>query len=373
VSGNDLAQIDGRLLSTEGGLVLAGEDGRIHAIRDYQNIHFPDLPGGLITRPTLLWDLSTERAGDHDTRVTYQTAGLSWWADYNLVYSEGSDANRGHLDVGTWVSILNRSGASYPDARLKLIAGDVHRARAESAGVVRRALRSAALEQDALAGFEEKSFFEFHLYTLGRATSIPDNATKQIELFPKVQRVPAQKVLVYYGLQPQYGFYGTLTTDRDLGLPMNKKVDAYLQFDNEAEHGLGMPLPSGRIRVSQLDPADDTLEFIGEDVIDHTAKDESVLIKLGSAFDVVGERRQLDFLVDYDRRRMEESVEVTLRNHKDGPVEVLVKETLFRWVNNDIVESSHQYEREDARTVQFPISVPEDGESILRYRVQYTW
>jgi len=374
VSGNDLRQIAGRLLSTEGGLLLAGDDGQIHAIRNYHNIHFPELPGGLMTRPTLVWDLTADRAGEHDTRVTYQTSGLTWWSDYNLVFSEGEDPNSGFLDLGAWVSILNRSGAGYPDARLKLIAGDVNRAKPASPMVRDQMLRSAmAMEEDAAAGFAQKSFFEFHLYTLGHSTTIPDNSTKQLELFPKAQQIPAKKLLVYYGLEPQYGFYGNPHTDRDLGLPMNTKVDVYLEFENDEDHGLGIPLPSGRIRVSQLDEADDSLEFIGEDVIDHTPKDETVTIKLGSAFDVVGERRQVDFRVNYDAERMDETIEVTLRNHKDQAVDVLIKETMFRWVNNDIIVSNHDYERQDARTVHFPVRVPADGETVLQYQVRYTW
>jgi hypothetical protein len=149
--------------------------------------------------------------------------------------------------------------------------------------------------------------------------------------------------------------------------------DVYLEFENREAVGLGIPLPAGRMRVSQLDDADDTLEFIGEDVIDHTPKDETVSITLGSAFDVVGERRQVAFEVDRNGRRMEETIEVKIRNHKTEPVEVLVKEILFRWATNDIVEATHDYERIDARTVHFPVEVRADGEAVIRYRVRYTW
>jgi hypothetical protein len=202
---------------------------------------------------------------------------------------------------------------------------------------------------------------------------VPDNSTKQIELFPQVRRVPAKKLLVYYGLLPSYGFLPDPAIDRDFGLPTNTKVDVYLEFDNREPVGLGIPLPAGRIRVSQLDAADDTLEFIGEDIIDHTPKDETVLVKLGSAFDVVGERRQVDFQINSAARRMEETIEIKVRNHKEEAAEVLVRETLFRWTSNDIVESSHRYRREDARTVEFPVQIPRDGEAVVRYRVRYTW
>ncbi|HET7924517.1 MAG TPA: hypothetical protein VFL30_06430 [Rhodanobacteraceae bacterium] len=373
LAGNRVVPFTGRLLSTQGGLVLAAEDGKIHTLNSYTGVHFPDLPGGLMTRPTLIWDVATEQAGRHDTRITYQTAGITWWSDYNLTFSPGADANNGFLDVGAWVSILNRSGASFADARLKLIAGDVNRAQP---AVPEMALASRAFEANELRtgqGFVEQSFFEFHLYTLGRNTDIADNSTKQIELFPTVRRVPAKKVLVYYGLLPQYLAFGGRYTQRELGVPMNTKVDVYLEFENREASGLGVPLPAGRMRVSQLDAADDSLELIGEDVIDHTPKDETVRVALGSAFDVVGERRQVAFSIDTNAERMEETIEVKVRNHKTEPVDVLVRETLYRWTTNQIVETTHEYQKEDARTVHFPVTIPADGEAVVRYRVRYTW
>jgi hypothetical protein len=373
LAGNRVVQLTGRLLSTQGGLVLAAENGEIHTLTSYTGVHFPDLPGGLMTRPTLIWDVATDQAGRHDTRVTYQTAGITWWSDYNLTFSPGADANSGFLDVGAWVSILNRSGASYADARLKLIAGDVNRAQP---AIPEQARVRRAFEADELLanqGFAEQSFFEFHLYTLGRNTDIPDDSTKQIELFPTVRRVPAKKQLVYYGLLPEYLGFGGRYTQRELGVPMNTKVDVYLEFENREAAGLGIPLPAGRMRVSQLDAADDTLELIGEDVIDHTPKDETVRVALGSAFDVVGERRQVAFSIDTNAERMDETIEVKVRNHKTEPVEVLVRETLYRWTTNEIVETTHPYEREDARTVHFPVRIPPDGEAVVRFRVRYTW
>jgi hypothetical protein len=371
LAGTRVQQISGRLLSTQGGLVLAADNGEIHTLNSYTGVHFPELPGGLMTRPTLIWDVATENAGRHDTRVTYQTAGITWWSDYNLIFSPGADANSGFLDVGAWVSILNRSGASYPDARLKLIAGDVNRAQPEANALARTRELAFAAAQD--EGFAEQSFFEFHLYTLGRNTTIADNSTKQIELFPTVRRVPATKLLVYYGLLPQYLGFGGRYTERELGVPSNTKVDVYLEFENREAAGLGIPLPAGRMRVSQLDTADDSLEFIGEDVIDHTPKDETVRVALGSAFDVVGERRQVAFNIDTNAERMDETIEVKVRNHKTEPVEVLVREVLYRWTTNNIVETTHEYEREDARTVHFPVTIPADGEAVVRYRVRYTW
>jgi hypothetical protein len=222
-------------------------------------------------------------------------------------------------------------------------------------------------------GFQQKDFFEFHLYTLGRRTTLPNNSTKQIELFNQAERVPARKILVYYGAAEYPYFFAEPAVDRNYGVQSNKKVDVYLQFKNEEKVGLGIPLPSGRIRVSQLDKADSSLEFIGEDVIDHTPKDEDVLVKLGSAFDVVGERRQVDFKVDSAGKWMEEEIEVKLRNHKKEAVDVVVKENLYRWTNWTILRSSHKYDKEDSRTIHIPVRVEKDGEATVRYRVRYSW
>ena len=198
--------------------------------------------------------------------------------------------------------------------------------------------------------------------------------TKQLELFPTARGVPCKKVLVYYGLSQGYrGFFASPMTDRNVGTQTNKKIDIYLRFENSKEDGMGMPLPAGRIRVSKLDPADNTLEFIGEDTIDHTPKDEKVLIKLGSAFDVVGERKQMEFKVDTKRDWMEETIEIKIRNHKEEPVDVIVKESLYRWTNWRITEKTHEYEKQDARTIHFPVTVKKDGEVTIGYTVKYTW
>jgi hypothetical protein len=230
-----------------------------------------------------------------------------------------------------------------------------------------------AKAEAAAPGFEEKAFFEYHLYTLGRPTTLPDNSTKQIELFDAARGVPAEKVLVYYGLGSSYGLFPSPVTDRNFGTQTNAKVDVYLRFENVEANGLGVPLPSGRVRVNQLDTADDSLEFIGEDVIDHTPRDEEVLIKLGSAFDVVGERKQADFRIDTSRNWMEETIKIELRNRKDEPVEVVVKENLFRWTNWEILEATHEWEKVDARTIHFPVRVEAGEEMQVRYRVRYTW
>jgi hypothetical protein len=361
--------VTGTLISSADGLVLRGADGTITALREYSALRFPDLPGGLISRPTLQWEIAAPRGGEQRARVTYQTGGVTWWADYNLLYQDGKDAGNGLVDLSSWVSIINQSGASYPDAKLKLIAGDVHRAPQPSRMVLDR-MQTAAVKAD--GGFEEQAFDEFHLYTLGQRTSLPNNSTKQIELFDQVRRVPAQRLLVFDN-SPRYAGGRIPYELREFPAAGSTKVTTYLQFRNDKASGLGMPLPAGRVRVSRMDPADNSLEFVGEDVIDHTPRDERVRVRLGSAFDVVGERRQVDFSSDSKARWMEEEVEVQLRNHKDEAVQVQVRETLFRWNNWKILSSSQPWVQEDAGSISASVKVPANGSATLRYRVRYTW
>jgi hypothetical protein len=369
--GDGVKVVEGTLLSSNDGLVLRGADGQIHALREWSNMRFGELPGGLITRPTLEWDVISAKGGTHRSRVSYQTGGITWWADYNLIFSEGADANSGFVDVGAWVSLLNQSGARYEDAKLKLIAGDVNRVQPEQK-LMRARVQEMAIAADSAAGFEEKAFFEYHLYTLGRPATIPNNSTKQLELFGQATRVPAKKRLVYYGADFG-GYYGGPMTDREFGPSSNTKVDVWLSFRNDKTSGMGMPLPAGRIRVSQQDKADGSLEFIGEDKIDHTPKDEDVRVKLGTAFDVVGERRQTDFVLNTKGRVMEEAFEIKLRNHKEQAVEVIVRENLYRWSQWSLIQQSIPSEKKDARTVEFPVRVAAGGEAVVTYRVRYTW
>jgi hypothetical protein len=362
----------GTLLSHDGGtLVLQTKTGVQMVQRsDLAGITLADA-GGLITKPTLVWKVSAEKAGAHQAQVTYQTDGLTWRADYNVTIN----ANDTAADIGAWVTLLNESGASYPNAKLKLVAGDVQRIQPPQQVYAMRAQMQEMAKSSAGAGFAEKSFFEYHLYTLGRETSIGNNSTKQIELFPAHNNVPVEKTYVYYGLAPEYRYFISPqpNQDRNLGTQSNKKVDIYLLMKNSEKNGMGMPLPAGRIRVYKRDDADKSLEFIGEDIIQHTPKDEEVMIKLGSAFDIVGERKQTDFNANYDGHVITESYEIKLRNHKKEPVKVIVKENLFRWVNWEITKSSDKWEKQDSRTIHIPVEVPPDGEKVVTYSVKYTW
>jgi hypothetical protein len=346
----------GTLVGTQGGLTLRQSDGGVRILETHTGIRLPSLPGGLISKPTLVWDIDAARGATHQARFTYQTGGITWWADYNLAYSE----------------LVNQSGASYRDARLKLVAGDVQRVQARPAAPAPVMMAARAMEK--ADGFAEKAFFEYHLYTLGRTTTIPDNSTKQIELFPMAPAVGCEKALVYQGQAGFYPVYGSPMIDRGFGVQSSRKVDVYLRFRNSKDNGLGVPLPAGKVRVAKMDTADKSLEFIGEDVIDHLPRDETVQIRLGSAFDVVGERRQLDFRIDTNAKWMEEDIEVRVRNQKpDEAVAVIVKENLYRWSTWNVLRKSHEFTKEDSRTIHFPLRLAPKAEGVVRYTVRYTW
>jgi hypothetical protein len=365
----------GTLLSaSQGRLVVRTGEGLRFVAADDPGIRLPALQDGLVTRPTLLWRLAAQKAGEHRVRTTYQTNGMTWRADYNVVLA----ADERTADVGAWVSLMNLSGASFRDARLKLVAGDVQRIQPRQPWETGKSGRGGVLRAQAEdAGFQEKSFFEYHLYTLPRRTDVLQNTTQQITLFPTAAAVPVQKVLVYYGLPDaaHWGPFPEPQLDRQLGSQSNRKVDVYLRFRNDRASHLGVPLPSGKLRVYKQDDADGTLEFVGEDLIDHTPKDEAVLVRLGQSFDVVGERVQADFRearAPDGTRRFDETIRVVLRNHRAEPVTVIVKENLYRWTTWEVT-SDAPFTKQDARTVHFEVTVPPDGEQTVTYTVRYTW
>ncbi len=364
--GEHVDLVEGVLLGTGDGLTMQLDDGTIQAVRSYNNIRFSKLPGGLITRPTLEWLLNSPSGGEQRTRIAYETQGMTWWADYNITYDESRDCE---MDLSAWVSIINQSGAGYDNARLKLIAGDVNRAQPQRPQ--REVMYKMAVAEDA-AGFEEKAFFEYHLYTLGRRTDLPDNSTKQLQLMPTARGIECQKELVFAPTM-NMPWYGRHQTDQDYGRYTQGDINVYLRFANEKDQQLGVPLPAGRIRVMQHDPDDDSLEFIGEDVIDHTPRNEDVLIRMGNAFDVVGERRQTDFRVDTRTRNLWETFEIKLRNHKDEAVDVAVLENLYRMANWSIENPSHRHSKETSNRIRFDVKVPSEGEVVITYTAHYTW
>lgn len=369
--GDSVSTVEGTLLSAnQGRLVLQTADGVRIVNGGNANISLGELPGGLITRPTLVWKVAADEGGEHAIRTTYQTDGITWRSDYNMILNpEDTKA-----DIGAWVTLLNLSGAAFENARLKLIAGDVQRIQQQDM-LKAQVSFSMSPRRGGAEAFQEKSFFEYHLYTLPRRTDIKANATQQITLFPTARDVNVEKILVYYGLPmaAYWRFTAEAQTDRNLGNQSNPKVDVYIRFANEEKNNMGMPLPKGKVRVYKRDDADGTLEFIGEDLIDHTPRDEKVLIKLGQAFDVVGERKQTDFKVDTGRRMMDDSYMIQLRNHKDVPQKVIIKENLFRWTMWEITKHSDPFEKVDARTIHFEVMVPARGEKTVTYTAHYTW
>ena len=362
-------KLSGTLLAARGGsLVIARESGIDLVQQSDATITLGELPGGLRTRPTLLWNVNSPKAGRHQIRMGYETSGLTWRADYNVTLNERNDK----ADLSAWVTLLNVCGRGFDKARLKLVAGDVQRIEPRGGNAMPRAMMAKAAMADAEAGFQEKSFAEFHLYTLPRPIDVPQNASQQISLFPSVSGIPVEKLLVYEGAAMAWGGGGPID-GREFGQVGNTKVDIYVRLTNDKASNMGMPLPAGKMRVFQRDEADGSLEFIGEDVIKHTPRDEKVLIRLGSAFDVVGERTQVDFKVDRARRQMTESFKIEIRNRKDQPVTVLVREPLYRWNNWQITASSQAWDKVNAGTIQFTVDAAANSVSTVTYSVQYSW
>jgi hypothetical protein len=320
-----------------------------------RNIEFPQLPEGLITKPTLVWSLQNRTAEMQTVEVSYLTGGINWLADY-VVNISGDEKS---LALNGWISIDNRSGADYENARLKLIAGDVHRA-AERPKLARDAVM---LEAKASTGteFEEKAFFEYHLYTLQRRTTLKNNQTKQISLLTAGD-IPMNKIYTYDGALYRYYYY-----DGWQGQPFNKKVAVNMEFKNSEKSGLGIPLPKGKIKVYKAD-TDGSSQFIGEDLIDHTPKDETIALFLGNAFDIAGERRIMDH-TKVARNTYRDTYEILLRNHKMEPVTVKIIER--QWGAWTILQTSHTYVKKDANTLEFAVSVPKDGETKLTYTSEY--
>lgn len=361
---------EGRLLSFDTQqLVLQDVDGitmvqRPHNVRD---IRFGPLPEGLITRPTLLWMIATRRSGEHLAEVTYQTTGLNWHAEYVLVLGDDDTT----ADLRGWVSVENNSGKRYASARLKFVAGDVHRVAPRTNRHKRGVLYAAVAEGDE-SSMQEKAFFEYHLYTLPRRSTVADREVKQLEMFPPVAGLTVAKRFLYNPLG-HFRHGGGRHLNREYGISSEKKVRVFIEFENAEKNGLGIPLPAGKIRVFKQDPEDGALEFVGEERIDHTPKDEELSLQIGNAFDIVGQRRQTDFRLEKHRNWMRESIEIKIRNHKEKAVDVRIKEPISRWSNWQITERSHDFAKLDAGTVAFDVSVPAEGTTATTYTVEYAW
>jgi len=368
--GDALERVSGRLLSANGGLIVQKPGGEVLTIGSWSNVEFPSLPGGLITQPTLVWLIDAKKGGVHQTEVAYQTQGMTWWTDYNVTL-RGDDAAC-TMDLAAWVTVVNQSGGSFPDAQLKLVAGDVNRAPSASQPTMMMAKAMGSTAEADSSGFAESQLFEYHLYTLGRRTDLPDQSTKQLELFPAAAGVGCKRQLVFTGSPLPWRQWSAPISDQGYGASSEGTVGAYLEFDNKQANGLGMPLPAGRVRVNQAS-VDGALEFIGEDLIKHTPRNETLVIKLGNAFDVVGERKQVSFAFDTAARKISETIEVSVRNRKLAAAKVVVREYLYRWSDWRIVSHSQPFVKHDAATIDFALDIAADGEAKVRYVVEYSW
>jgi hypothetical protein len=316
-------------------------------------MRFPDVPKNLVATPTLVWDIENREAGPQTLEASYLTNGMNWRADYVLVVN--AEDTKG--DLQGWVTLMNSSGATFEDARLQLVAGNVNRVSEQRtydlAGQMAR--KSAETESQ----FQEQGFFEYHLYTLQRPTSIRDNETKQVSLL-EAAGFDVKKEFVVNGQRYYYLNYN------NPGQPIKEKVGVFVQFRNSQANKLGMPLPAGTIRLYKKD-TNGNQQFIGEDKIEHTPKDEDVRVKVGDAFDIVAERKQTDYKV-IARNVYEYAYEIKIRNHKDTAVNVIVNEPIGGdW---EMISSTFEAKKTAAFAAQFVVPVAKDGEATLSYRVR---
>ena len=330
---------------------------------------FPALTDDNILQPSLEWQLQADKPGKVDAELAYLTGGLSWKADYNLVAPEQGD----RVTFVGWITFNNQSGKTFRDAKIKLMAGDVHRVRPPEAIITRRAMSSVAMDLQAPV-VTEKSFDEYHLYTVERPTTLRDRETKQVE-FLHAEDVQSKRVYVYDGLNlPNLRQYPVeyLRSSEGVGQESSTKVAIMREFKNTKENHLGIPLPKGKIRFYRQE-SDKRLEFLGESEIDHTPKNETVRVFTGNAFDIVGERKRTHFTRNDDKKVFTESFEIRVRNRKNEPVEVQIVEHLFRWYNWEITEKSDPYTKVSAQKIEFPVKIAPDSEKTVTYTVRYTW
>jgi hypothetical protein len=320
------------------------------------HIKFPELPGNLYTHPTLIWTLDNTGAAKHRVEASYLATKLSWNADYVLTVARDDKA----ADLDGWVTLVNGSGTSFRQTKLQLVAGDLNRVRQVFAREME--MNAKSMDRAAAAPMAQESFSDYHLYTLGRKTTINNSETKQVSMLNGTG-VPVRKRYVVDG----QAFY--YRNAQHPGSPLKDTVQVYYQFKNEERAGLGMPMPAGVVRVYQADSKGGT-QFVGEDRIAHTPKDEALNLKIGNAFDVACERRQTDFQ-KIAPNVYELEYEITLRNHKATAITVEVNEPIGgSW---RMLRSSHQWLKSDAWAAGFTVPVSTDGTAVLKYRVRVTY
>ena len=338
-------------------ILLSNNQGQVYKINNEIYLGYPgykvlpEILGNLIAKPTLMWLYDNKTKKDHNLEVSYLTRDISWKADYVVVLNKDDSS----ADISGWVTIDNKSGAAYKDARLKLIAGEVH----QVSEVSEERLMKVARAEMAAPQFEEKPFFEYHIYDLQRKTTVKDNETKQISLL-EATGVKTQKEFLFYGTR---NYFTMRFNERE---KQKQPVNVYIKYNNSKNNNLGMPFPAGIMRLYKKDDKG-SLQFIGEDKIEHTPKDEEIRLKIGEAFDVTAERVQTDYK-QITTRLHESEWEITLRNHKEEDITVGIVEPLFG--NWQVIDSSHTYKKVDAYTIRFDVKVPKDEEVKVKYRVK---
>src|SRR5581483_11855413 len=336
---------------------------------------FPALSGDSILQPTLSWLLETNEPRKFDAELSYVSGGMDWHADYNVVISDKSTGKFDLLDMVGWITMNNRSGKTFENAQIKLLAGDVSKLQPTPMAGRMYAAEAKAMNDAAMSPpVSEKSFDEFHLYTLAHSTTLRDQETKQVE-FVGANAVHAQRIYVYDGAKTeQYGYYSEeqIRQDPGYGTVSNPKIWVMEEFKNSDTNHLGIALPKGKLRFYRRD-TDGRLEFVGENTIDHTPKDETIRVYTGNAFDVVGQRKRTNYHVDSNSRWMDETFEIRVRNHKKEAVNVRVVEHLYRWTNWKLTDQSHPSRKTDSKTIEFPVTIAPDGEQVVTYTVHYSW
>jgi len=329
---------------------------------------FPTLGDGSILRPTLGWAIQSPADAKFDAQLSYLSNGFSWKADYNVVAPEKGET----VSITGWVTINNQSGTAFDQAKVKLVAGEVNIVRPNAPGAVgirRERMMAMADEMPAVAG---KAFDDFHLYTLARPLTILDKESKQVE-FLRAPEVRAAKKYVY-DPAAMLRFRGAAPQTQPIqGQEFPKNVAIYWEFKNEEGNGLGVPLPAGRVRFYRSDDQDGNLEFVGENDINHTPRNEMVSVYTGNAFDIVGERKITNFQREDRADWMKETIEITVKNRSKEPKEIIVREHLWRWLNWKIENASMEHVKKDAQMIEFTVSLAPDEEKKITYTAHYTW
>jgi hypothetical protein len=349
--------------------ILRTDSGEVVVVRlaDARDVRFPQLPQGLITRPTLQWLLSSSVSGEQQIELNYLAGGMEWSADYNILLATDSNT----LDLNGWVTLENRSGRAFHDAQLKLVAGDLNRIDPDYSTSDYREYRMMTSEPNASSRkVAQRELFEYQLYEVERLVTIGNNETKQIE-FVAGANVKAQ-TFFKYDESPDAFYRYPLDSPTHDGTYKKGDVRTYLEFNTGKESGLDADLPAGRIRVYQED-VDGAGLLIGENEIDHTPNGEDVIIYLGDAFDIVGERKQTNF--EYiNEHTIQETFEIRLRNRKDEQaVMVRIPERLYRWRDWSIVASSHVFKKESSSAIEFRVTVQPKAETVVMYTVRYSF